>query len=204
MTISRRAFASRLLIAFPFVAGVAGLAAQDRATPPAPDGAGAADRLRDPTLVGRPRDSVSAFDNDPTVIGIERRLKCTCGCTLDIYTCRTTDFTCTFSPALHGEVVAMVRAGQTPEQIVAAFVEREGQAILMAPPAQGFNLAGYLVPGLSVTAVGLALVGYLSRRRAAVTAASDESAPSPDPAMSLAPDAEQLDRLRRALDDVES
>ncbi len=200
---SRRAFASRVFAALPFAAGVGRLAAQDSAH--APQGGGAnADRLRDPTLVGRQRDSASAFDNDPTVIGIERRLKCTCGCTLDIYTCRTTDFTCTFSPALHAEVVAMVQAGQTPEQIVAVFVAREGEAILMAPPAEGFNLAGYLVPGLSVTAAGLALVAYLLRRRAAVAAIGGAPAASSDPAVPPAPDAEQLDRLRRALDNVES
>lgn len=203
MTLSRRAFASRLLVAFPFAPGVAGLAAQD-STAARSTGGAAADRLRDPTLVGRPRDSASAFDNDPTVVGIERRLKCTCGCTLDIYTCRTTDFTCTFSPALHTEVVAMVEAGQTPEQIVAAFVAREGQAILMAPPARGFNLAGYLVPGLAVTAAGLALIAYLSRRRVAVGDVVGEPARTPDLSASFTPDAEQLDRLRRALDDVES
>ena len=140
------------------------------------------------------------MDNDGTVIGIERRLHCTCGCTLDIYTCRTTDFTCTYSPALHKEIVAMVLAKQTPEQIVEAFVAREGEKMLMAPVASGFNLAGYLVPGLTVLSAGLALAAYLSRRRTAVAAeASAAATVIPAPV-----DDEALARLKRALDEVDS
>ncbi len=156
------------------------------------------DFLRDPGGIGRPRDTVTAIDNDPVVIGIERQLRCTCGCTLDIYTCRTTDFTCSYSPALHKEVVGLVEQGKTPEEVIAFFVEREGEKILMAPVAEGFNLAGYLVPGLGIAVAGLMLAAYLSRRREAVAVTAGGSAPPP------APDAEAIERLKRALDEVES
>lgn len=199
---NRRRFMARFGAVVPVL--ILGRHAEAQDSLPNPAAApGDAERLRDPRLVGRPRDSATTFDNDPIVIGIERRLKCTCGCTLDIYTCRTTDFTCTFSPALHKEVVAMVQAGQTPEQIVATFVAREGEAILMSPKVEGFNMAGYLVPGLSMGAGALVLAAYLSRRRDVAAAGADVGtvpvdAPLPEP------DAEQLARLRRALDDVES
>jgi cytochrome c-type biogenesis protein CcmH len=146
------------------------------------------------------RDTVTAIDNDTGVIAIERQLRCTCGCTLDIYTCRTTDFTCTYSPALHKEVVAMVQEGKAPEEIIIFFVEREGEKILMAPVPQGFNLAGYLVPGLGVAAASLALAAYLSRRRGAVAVATAGGASAP----ATAPDPAAMERLKRALDDVES
>ena len=176
------------------------LTAQDLMKVLPKDSAAAADRLAEPWLVGRPQAEITAMDNDGTVIGIERRLHCTCGCTLDIYTCRTTDFTCTYSPALHKEIVAMVLAKQTPEQIVEAFVAREGEKMLMAPVASGFNLAGYLVPGLTVLSAGLALVAYLSRRRTAVAAeASAAATVIPAPV-----DDEALARLKRALDEVDS
>ena len=165
-----------------------------------PDSVAAADRLAEPWLVGRPQAEITAMDNDPTVIGLERRLRCTCGCTLDIYTCRTTDFSCTYSPALHKEIVAMVLAKQTPQQIVDSFVAREGEQMLMAPVASGFNLAGYLVPGLAMASVGLALAAWLSRRRTVVEAAEASSAAAPPPS----PDAADLERLRRALDEVDS
>ena len=74
--------------------------------------------------------------------GIERKLKCTCGCNLDIFTCRTTDFTCQFSPALHKDVLQLRGEGKSPDEVIAAFVAKHGEQILMAPPAEGFNLVG--------------------------------------------------------------
>ncbi|MEP6591450.1 MAG: cytochrome c-type biogenesis protein CcmH [Gemmatimonadota bacterium] len=165
-----------------------------------PDSIAAADRLAEPWLVGRPQAEITAMDNDPTVIALERRLRCTCGCTLDIYTCRTTDFSCTYSPALHKEIVAMVLAKRTPQQIVDSFVAREGETMLMAPVPEGFNLTGYLVPGFAMASVGLALAAWLSRRRSVVAAAEASAAAAPPPA----PDAADLERLRRALDEVDS
>lgn len=178
--------------------------AQDTMKVLSKDSIAAADRLAEPWLVGRPQEEITAMDNDGTVIGIERRLHCTCGCTLDIYTCRTTDFTCTYSPALHKEIVAMVLAKQTPEQIVAMFVAREGEKMLMAPVASGFNLAGYLVPGFAVLAAGLALAAWLTRRRGEVAlAVAAGAAPSAAPPAAVQ-DAEALERLRKALDEVDS
>jgi cytochrome c-type biogenesis protein CcmH/NrfF len=198
MTLSRRRMLGGVtLLALPLA--IQRLLAQDTMKVLSPDSVAAADRLAEPWLVGRQQDEITAMDNDAGVIAIERRLHCTCGCTLDIYTCRTTDFTCTYSPALHKEIVAMVLAKQTPEQIVNAFVAREGEKVLMAPVASGFNVAGYLVPGLAMVSVGLALAAWLSRRRAAVAAAPSSVAAAP-----LPPDSEALDRLKRALDEVDS
>ncbi len=166
-----------------------------------------ADPLREPWMTGRQRDTLTALDSDPIIVALERRLRCTCGCTLDIYTCRTTDFTCTFSPALHKEVVAMYQEGKSPEEIIAFFVAREGEAILMAPPPEGFNLAGYVVPGLVMLSGSLALLAWLSRRRQAV-AVTESAAAAPQGARPISPGGEpdeaQKEALRRALDQVES
>ncbi len=161
-----------------------------------------ADRLRDQVSIGRLRDTLTALDNDPIVIAIERRLRCTCGCTLDIYTCRTTDFTCTFSPALHKEVMAMYSDGKTPEEIIATFVAREGEAILMAPPAEGFNLAGYIVPGAVMLTAVAGLTAWVMHRRNALAAAGAGAGGVASAAEAAHPDEEQRERLRRALDEV--
>lgn len=180
--------------------GLAALAALPR-TLASQDTTSAADPLRDPRVIGQARAPLTELDNDPVVIAIERRLRCTCGCTLDVYTCRTTDFTCTDSPAMHQEVMERRTKGEDPETIIAAFVAREGQAILMAPPAEGFDLVGYVVPGLAMAAGVVALVAWISRRRSRESAATvpvaAEAAPGP------LDDAER-ERLRRALDDVEA
>jgi cytochrome c-type biogenesis protein CcmH len=120
--------------------------------------------LWQPDLAGRPRQRVTNYENDPFIIGVERRLRCTCGCGLDIYTCRTTDFTCSYSPELHREVVALVEQGQTADQILAAFVAKYGEKALMAPPRAGFNWAAYLLPGIAIALAGLVLGWVLVRR----------------------------------------
>lgn len=169
-----------------------------KATMPAPgrQGGTAADTLAFATVGGLVA-GVGPLDNDARVIGIERRLHCTCGCTLDVYTCRTTDFTCTFSPAMHRDVVTQVQAGASAEEVVQAFVTRYGNSVLMAPPVHGFSLASFLVPALAVVAVALGLLAWLMRRRAIIAAA-----PPVDPV--AGPNDAQLERLRRALDEVDS
>jgi cytochrome c-type biogenesis protein CcmH len=156
------------------------------------------DPLYRPDLVQQ-RAVATAADNDPVVKELEQKLKCTCGCNLDIYVCRTTDFTCQYSPALHQEVVELRAAGKNPEEVVAAFVAKYGEQILMAPPAEGFNLAGYLVPGAAVLVAG-SLIGLVLLRRAR------DAAPEPRPALSAnppAPDSADQETLRRALAEVQ-
>lgn len=123
-----------------------------------------APRLFDPNRVGRPRARITDYENDPFIVGIESRLRCTCGCNLDIYTCRTTDFTCGVSPALHRDVVAMVQEGKSAQEIIDAFVAEYGEMVLMAPKKEGLNLLGYFVPGAAIAAVGAMLVWILTRR----------------------------------------
>ena len=93
-------------------------------------------------------------------------MRCTCGCNLEVYTCRTTDFTCATSPAIHRELVGMVEQGMTGEEILEAFIAKHGETVLMAPKKEGFNLAAYFVPGAAIVAVGSALLWVLSRRSA--------------------------------------
>jgi len=155
-------------------------------------------RLSQPDLAGRPRGPVTDYQNDPFIIGVERRLRCTCGCNLDIYTCRTTDFTCTYSPELHREIVGLVERDMSGEEIVAAFVAKYGEQALMAPPKEGFNWAGYLLPGIAITIAGAAITWVLLRRQRVTAAAAGAGTEATD--LSADDDA----RLRAALDRLES
>jgi cytochrome c-type biogenesis protein CcmH len=131
-------------------------------------------RLKQPQLAGRSRTAVTDYENDPFIIGVEEKLRCTCGCNLSIYVCRTTDFTCQTSPALHGDVIALVEQGQTEQEILDAFVARYGEIVLMAPPREGFNLLGYFLPGVAITSVGAVMLWLLSRRVKLRAAAAGE------------------------------
>jgi len=158
-------------------------------------GTGPAGRLWDPSRAGRPLEPVTAADNDAVIQAIEKQIHCTCGCNQDVYTCRTTDFACTTSPAMHRRVVALAEAGKTGPQILDAFVRENGIAILMAPPKRGLNLIGYLVPPLVfIVAAGiLALV----LRRWTRTAAPDAVSARP---LAAAGTPAELERLRGELD----
>ncbi len=171
--------------------------------PPAQDslaGRGAVGTLRDPSAAGRPRVPADPEENAAEIQAIELKLACSCGCTLDIFTCRTTDFSCTYSPKLHREVLALRNQGMSAQQVIDAFVEQYGEKALMAPKPSGFNLAGYLVPGVAIATAGAALVLLVGRRRAAVAAAAGGAVPAPDP-VEASP--EELERLRRALSEVD-
>ncbi len=93
-------------------------------------------------------------------------------------------------------MLTLRKEGKTPEEVVAAFVGKYGEQILMAPKPEGFNLAGYLVPGALVAAVGTALTVVLTRRSRRMAAAGPNP---PAPAAEAADD----ERLRRALADVQ-
>jgi cytochrome c-type biogenesis protein CcmH len=184
--------------------GVAGALRAQQEEPLA--GKGANGSLRDPTALGRPLDPTHPLDDSEAIKRIEQRLHCTCGCNLDVYTCRTTDFSCTYSPELHREVLALYGDGKSAQQILDAFVIKYGEKVLMAPEPGGFNLLGYLLPGVAITlgAATLAFViGRRERRRslALATAALPAGEATAPPPLQGTP--EELERLRRALAEVD-
>lgn len=208
MSPSRRAFLAGLGGLALGGAAVSRLSAQQGEVLP---GQGETGTLRDPISAGGARERVTHRDNDPFVTGVEKRLHCTCGCTLDIYTCRTTDFTCSYSPALHKEVLALEDQGKSADEIVAAFVTKYGEKILMAPKPEGFNLVGYVFPTLAVLLIGGVMFAILRQRTRMREVAA--SAPAPVPplprgaarAVVAAPpaSAEELSRLERELKELD-
>jgi len=162
-------------------------------------GTGPAGKLFDPQRAGRPLEPVLARDNLDAIQAIEKQLHCTCGCNLDIYTCRTTDFNCTVSPALHRQVLARYEAGQSAQQILDAFVAAHGETILMSPPQRGFNLVGYFLPGALVLGAAVLLIVVLRRwtrfapdRPTVVPAGGPPATPA------------ELDHLRRELEQIDA
>jgi cytochrome c-type biogenesis protein CcmH len=105
----------------------------------------------------------------------ERKLACPCPCTLDVYTCRTTDFTCGISPSVHRDVQALVDGGYSADEIMTAMLGTYGDFILMEPRKQGFNLLAWIAPftalGVGAIAIGAMLRGW--RRNADDARAED-------------------------------
>jgi cytochrome c-type biogenesis protein CcmH len=109
---------------------------------------------------------------------LEHQLHCQCGCNLDVYTCRTTDFSCSVSPAMHADVMGLVAGGHTAQEIIAAFKTAYGEKVLMAPNKSGFNLVGYTMPFVALGA-GAVVVGALLKRWKSRTMATPVAARAP-------------------------
>ena len=134
---------------------------------------------------------------------LEHRLKCQCGCILDIYTCRTTDFTCQVSPAMHRDVLRLVAGGYDAQEILDAFVQTFGEVALTEPKKEGFNWAGYFVPSIAI-ATGAVVITMLLRKWGAEArvAAEARAAAAPTPGASVrGMSTDDLARLERAMRD---
>ena len=193
--VTRRSFLAGLSVA------LGGLANPGRSarSQQQPQGQGDVGTLRDPSAAGPPKAPATERDNEPFLQAVEHRIRCTCGCNLDVYTCRTTDFTCGTSPRMHREVLALQDQGKNADEIVAAFVAQYGEQVLMAPKPEGFNLAGYLVPGILLL-MGGGLLTVLLRRRMRIAAAERVTVPADSMPVATP---EELARLNRELADSE-
>lgn len=128
---------------------------------------------------------------------LEHQVRCMCGCTLSVYICRTTDFSCPISPAMHQDFQSLVAGGYSADEILNAFVDSYGERVLMAPRRSGFNLTGYLMPFVALAA-GATIVTFLLRRWTAASAAAVAAAVPRAPS-DASPD--ELARLRAAVRD---
>ena len=137
--------------------------------------------------------SMSVAERD----ALEHRIRCQCGCTLDVFTCRTTDFSCQVSPSMHRDVLALVDGGYTADEILEAFESVYGERVLMAPKREGFNLLAYLLPGTAIAAGAVVLAVMLRGWRRTRVVARPPS--SPGATLDASPD--ELRRLEAAVRD---
>jgi len=151
-----------------------------------------ADRYKPVRLAAKGSPVMSQAQRDE----LEHHLHCQCGCNLDVYTCRTTDFSCQVSPAMHGDVMALVAGGYSAQEIIAAFKNVYGDRVLMAPPTSGFDIAAWITPFVAIIA-GIALVLVVLRRLRAPALAPAMTSPVTD----ATPDEQaRLDALVRSDD----
>ncbi len=94
---------------------------------------------------------------------------------------------------MRGIIRERLAAGESPEQVVAYFVEKYGEWILLSPRRQGFNLLVWILPFAALAAGLLAIVLLTTRwsRRSRVTVVDEPV----DPAL--------RERIARELADLE-
>jgi cytochrome c-type biogenesis protein CcmH len=197
----RRDFLAQLALSGAGLLGAKALIAQQAAAPAPAQGntsnlfdmnQDAAKTVRRPPKPGAAK-SMSDEERD----GLERQIRCQCGCTLDVYICRTTDFSCQVSPAMHRDVISLVDGGYSAQEILDAFVATYGERALMAPKREGFNLAGYLVPFGVLAAGSVALTIVLRRMQSHLARAKRDVVTVPRSASGTADEMAKLDAAVR-------
>jgi len=173
----RREFFARAVLGAASVVGAHALHAQQQDAVPQAPASGNTSNLFDmnqdaaKTVRRAAKPGATKSMNDEQRDALERDIRCQCGCTLDVYICRTTDFSCQVSPAMHRDIISLVEGGYDAKEIVNAFITNYGEKVLMAPRRQGFNLAGYLVPFAALGAGAIALTVVLRGMSRRVTPA---------------------------------
>jgi cytochrome c-type biogenesis protein CcmH len=89
---------------------------------------------------------------------VERQLGCPVCTSLPLNVCDNQ-----ICAQMKGVIHDQLAAGKTPDEVVAYFVARYGEGILLTPPRRGFNLAVWYLPFLALLA-GAAIVWAVLRR----------------------------------------
>lgn len=95
---------------------------------------------------------------------VSERLVCQCGCSEQLSVCSMQN--CGSATPMRQEIERELVAGKSDDEIVQHFVDEEGLKVLSAPPAEGVNLAAWVMPGFALL-VGLLFVSYMAARWAA-------------------------------------
>jgi len=117
-----------------------------------------------------------------------RAILCDCGC----HPQSVLECACSHAEEMREAIRAEAAAGKSAEAIVAGYVARSGESILVVPKAEGFNLLAWLGPGVGLVIAIVAVAALLRKWRREPPPAAAAAAPPPDEA--------DLARLRRAID----
>lgn len=118
---------------------------------------------------------VSPVVDEAAYKDVSDKLICQCGCNYGLSWCP--HLNCPSAPIIRQAIREKLATGQSEEQVLQAMVAQFGPAILAAPPAKGFDLAAWVMPGVALL-FGLVLVVYFLRRWRARS-----PAPVADPAL---------------------
>lgn len=97
----------------------------------------------------------------PTVKSIGDQVICQCGCTQTVTECN--HFECSTRAEMNAVADKEIKAGKDETTILQDFVKQYGVQVLASPPASGFNLTVWILPGVGLI-IGLGVVMLIVRR----------------------------------------
>ncbi|MGH9433253.1 MAG: cytochrome c-type biogenesis protein [Terriglobia bacterium] len=105
----------------------------------------------------------AAAEPKPTLESVGNKVYCLCGCVTTLNHCPHLPSEC----ASRAEMEALIRrdigAGKSEKAILKDLVAAYGVQVLASPPAQGFDIAVWILPGIGLI-VGLILVLVIVKR----------------------------------------
>lgn len=113
----------------------------------------------------------------PTLEAIGNKVLCTCGCLAPLNQCPHLD--CAEKAEMQAFIKKEIAEDKDETVILQDLTIRYGVQVLTTPPARGFNLAVWILPGLGLL-VGLGLVVVIVRRWKRKPVTVLESASTPD------------------------
>lgn len=97
----------------------------------------------------------------PTVKSIGDQVICQCGCTQTVTECN--HFECSTRAEMNAVADREIKAGKDETTILQDFVKQYGVQVLASPPASGFNLTVWVLPGVGLF-ISLGVVVLVVRR----------------------------------------
>ena len=119
------------------------------------------------------RVAAQASNKDPFT-RISDKLICQCGCHYGLSNCP--HLNCPSAPSLRAAIREKLASGLSDQQVLKVLVDEFGPALLAAPPAEGFNLAAWVMPFVALGLGLWAAVTVARRWRARAPAAAAEGA----------------------------
>jgi cytochrome c-type biogenesis protein CcmH/NrfF len=105
--------------------------------------------------------TTAAADTSARFDKLGHQIMCSCSCNELLLECNHVG--CPNSEGMRQELMAGVDRGDSDKTIFAAFVEKYGPTSLAAPPAEGFNIVGWVMP-FAVLVLGMGGTALLIRK----------------------------------------
>ncbi len=126
------------------------------------------------------------------VHAIGNHANCLCGCLTTINECPHPH--CAMKAQERAVIIADVKAGDNEPKVIQDLVLKYGVKILPSPPAKGFNLTAWILPGVGLLG-GLVVAVDITRRWRKARVAGPAEQPAPDPNLLAAIEEEMKDVL---------
>jgi cytochrome c-type biogenesis protein CcmH len=129
----------------------------------------------------------------PTLKSVGQKVYCLCGCVTTLEHCPHPPSECSMRAQMEALVMKDIDAGKDEAAILQDFVNRYGVQVLAAPPAKGFDLTAWILPGVGLI-LGLVVVIVIVRRMRKRSSEPAAATPAPVDPKVLAAVEEEMKR----------